>query len=256
MKVVVSDTITEEENKDIISLWEPLQFKIDENYEYVPKGILFSIFSNLLYYGIAYPILTVLTKLVYNLKIEGRENIKNLKSGAITVSNHVLVLDCAMVGLACRFKKIYYTTREGSFKIPFVRKLIKLLGAIPIPQNIINKKNFMKQIEELLHNNKIIHLYPEAALWPYCSKIRNFKDGAFHIAVQNDVPIVPMVFKFNEPTGIRKIFKKKKDVTLTILKPIYSENTYIDKKEKVENLKQAIHQAMVSALEGNVVKDE
>ena len=32
MKVVVSDTINEEENKDIISLWEPLQFKIDENY--------------------------------------------------------------------------------------------------------------------------------------------------------------------------------------------------------------------------------
>ena len=35
MKVVVSNTIAEEENKDIISLWEPLEFKIDDNFEYV-----------------------------------------------------------------------------------------------------------------------------------------------------------------------------------------------------------------------------
>lgn len=43
---------------------------------------------------------------VYDLKIEAKENIKDLESGAITVSNHVLVLDCAMVGLACRWRKV------------------------------------------------------------------------------------------------------------------------------------------------------
>ena len=126
MKVLTNEAIYEEENTDIIHLWEPLEINIDEKYEYVPKDKLFLLFSNLLYYVVAFPILNILTKIIYNLKIEGKENIKSLKDGAVTISNHVLFLDCAMVGLACGLKKVYYTTREESFKIPFVRKLIKL----------------------------------------------------------------------------------------------------------------------------------
>ena len=97
------------ENEDVIHQWEPLKFNINENYKYVPNGIIFKFFSNLLYYGIAFPILFLILKIRYDLKIEGKENIKNLKTGAISVSNHVLILDCAMVGIACVRKKIFFT---------------------------------------------------------------------------------------------------------------------------------------------------
>ena len=56
----------------------------------------------MLYYGLAIPILFVLTKLLYDLKIDGRENLDAFDGGAVSVSNHVLVLDCAMIGLALR----------------------------------------------------------------------------------------------------------------------------------------------------------
>lgn len=239
MKVLTNEAIYEEENTDIIHLWEPLEINIDEKYEYVPKDELFLLFSNLLYYVVAFPILKILTKIIYNLKIEGKENIKSLKDGAVTISNHVLFLDCAMVGLACGLKKVYYTTREESFKIPFVRKLIKLLKAIPIPNSIENKKHFVKEINKLLINGDIVHFYPEVALWPYCEKIRNFKTGAFKFAINNKVPIVPMVFKFVEPQGFRKIFKRKKDVKLIILKPIMC-----DEKSNLEMIKQEIYNMM------------
>lgn len=248
MKIKDSDLQEIDENSHIIHLWEPLEFNIDKNYQYVPTGILFSICSNLLYYGIAFPILKILTKIVYDLKIEGKENLKKLKSGAITVSNHVLVLDCAMIGLACGKRKIYYTTEEGSFKIPFVRKLIKLLRAIPIPKSIQNKKYFMKAINETIKKGNIVHFYPEAALWPYYKKIRNFKNGAFDFAVKNKVPVVPMVFAFREAKGIRKLFKRKQDVTLTILEPIDCE------KKNVLELKKEIHEAMENCLENNKKK--
>lgn len=71
-----------------------------ENYEYVPKNKIFQFFSNILYYIIAFPILHVLTKIIYNLKIEGKENLKEIHSGAISISNHVLILDCAMVRIS------------------------------------------------------------------------------------------------------------------------------------------------------------
>lgn len=233
----------EAENEHIIQNWEPLEFNIDEKYEYVPKSHIFKFFSNLIYYGIAFPILKLATKLVYDLKIEGKENIRNLNGGAVSVSNHVLILDCAMVGLASGLKKVYYTTLEDSFKIPFVRKLIKLLRALPIPKDITNKKHFINEVNHLLQTGNIVHVYPEVALWPYCDKIRNFKSGAFSFAVNNNVPVVPIVIKFREPKGIRKLFKKKKDVTLAVLKPIMQEQSE-DKKKDIEELKNKVHEAM------------
>ena len=225
----------EEPTENVMEVWHPLKFDVNEKYKYVPTNIFFRIISWIVYYIIAVPILSILLKLVYDLKIEGKENIKNLQGGAITVSNHVLVLDCAMVGLAvCGKKKIFYTTQSESFQIPFVRKLIKLLRAIPIPKGVKNKERMVKEISNLLKDKKFVHFYPEAILYPYCNKIRHFKNGAFDLAIKNDVPVVPIVIKFRQPKGIRKILKRKKDATLKILEPIYFEN--ILKEESQENL--------------------
>ncbi len=233
----------QDENEHIIDLWEPLEFDIDENYEYVSKSKIFSLLSNGLYYGIAFPILKILMKIVYDFKIEGKENIRNLKEGAVTVSNHVLFLDCAMVGLAYGLKKVYFTTLEGSFKIPFVRKLIKLLRAIPIPESVKNREYFMKAVDNVLKEEKSVHFYPEAALFPYFNKIRHFKNGAFDFAVRNNKQVVPMVITFREPKGIRKIFKKKKDVTLTVLEPIKPPEKG-NTKQKIEALKNQVYNEM------------
>lgn len=243
------DELEKIENEHIINLWQPLEFKIDKEYEYIVKNKIFMFFSNVLYYGIAFPVLKILNKLVYDLKIEGKENLKNLKTGAISVSNHVLFLDCSMVGLAWGIKKVYYTTLEGSFKIPFVRKLIKLLRAIPIPNDIKNKEYFIKEIDNFLQNNGIVHFYPESALWPYCNKLRNFKNGAFDFSVKNNVPIIPMVIKFRQPKGIRKLIKSKKDVTLFILKPIKCEENEMNVKDKINKLKEEVYEQMKKVID-------
>lgn len=239
-----NEELVQDENEDIIHLYEPLEFNIDENYQYIKEGKVFSFFSNLLYYGIAFPILAILNKIVYDLKIEGKENIKNLQTGAISVSNHVLILDCTMIGLSFGLKKVYFTTREGSFKIPFIRKLIKLLRAIPISSNISHKEEFIKELDKAIQGGKIIHFYPEKALWPYYEKIRNFKNGAFNFAIRNNVPIIPIVITFRAPKGIRKLFKRKKDVTVKILEPIKYTEKKENSKEAIQKLKDKVHEIM------------
>lgn len=243
LEELVSENIIDE-NEHIIDLWEPLEFNITEKYEYVPKSIIFNAISSIIYYGIAYPILSILFKIMYDFKIEGRENLETVEGGAVTIANHVLFIDCAMVALASRWRKIHFTTLEGSFKIPFVRTLIKYLGAMPIPSEIKNKENFIKAVDKLLQEEKWVHFYPEASLMPYYTRIRNFKKGAFDFAVRNNVPIIPMVITFREPEGIRKKFKKKKDVTLKILKPIYPEVSNKSNKEKIEDLKKRAYDTM------------
>ena len=101
----------------------------------------------------------------------------------------------------------------------------------------------MKALDSILEEGNIVQFYPEASLWPYYSKIRNFKTGAFHFAVRNNVPIIPMVFTFRKPKGIRKIFKNKLDVTLTILDPIKSEEDE-ETKQRIENLKNKVYKVM------------
>lgn len=151
-------------------------------------------------------------------------------------------------GLALDDKEVYYTTLENSFKIPFVRKLIKLLRAIPIPKENKNKVHFKEALDNSLKEGKIIHFYPEASLWPYYNKIRNFKTGAFHFALRNNVPIIPMVFTFRRSQGIRRIFKRKSDVTLTILKPMTYKGEDKDIKQQIEEFKKDVFNTMEETL--------
>ena len=152
------------EDSHLLHFWQPCKFEIDENFNFVNDSFLFNTFSNLLYM-IAYPLLHFITKFFYGFKIEGKENIENITTGKVTVSNHVHPLDCTMVGLANAPKKTFYTSLETNFKIPIVRRIIKLLNTVPIPQNIKYKKAFMDSIDELLKNNKTVHFYPEGSLW-------------------------------------------------------------------------------------------
>ena len=188
------------ENEDIIKMWEPLKFDIGLNYKYVKNNIFFKLISNLFYYIIVAPIIFLISNIIFGLKIEGKENLKNIKTGAISVSNHVQYIDCAMLGLAWFPRRIYYTAKTDGFKMPF---------------------------------------YPEASLWPYYNKLRNFKNGAFKIASKNNVPIIPFVFSFRKPTGILKLFKSKPCLILSVLPPVYPKQNlafnerYLDLKENV-----------------------
>ena len=155
-------------------MWEPLKFDIGLNYKYVKNNIFFKLISNLFYYIIVAPIIFLISKIIFGLRIEGKENLKNIKSGALSVSNHVQYIDCAMLGLAWFPRRIYYTAKTDGFKMPVVRHLVRLLYAIPIPEKISCKENFYKAIDDLLAKNKVVHFYPEASLWPYYNKLRNF----------------------------------------------------------------------------------
>ena len=234
------------EDSHLLHFWQPCKFEIDENFNFVNDNFLFNTFSNLLYM-IAYPILLFITKFFYGFKIEGKENIENITTGKVTVSNHVHPLDCTMVGLANAPKKTFYTSLETNFKIPIVRKIIKLLNTVPIPQNIQYTKAFMDSIDELLKSNKTVHFYPEGSLWPRYDKIRHFKNGAFDFAVRNNVPVVPMVIKFNKPKKINNFIKTKSTITLVIQKPIYP-NRLLRKKEAITDLNETVYQSMCNEL--------
>ena len=234
------------EDSHVLHFWQPCKFEINDKFNFVNDNFLFNIFSNLLYM-IAYPLLTIINKLFFGFKIEGKENLNNIETGKVTISNHIHPMDCTMVGLTNVPSKTYFTSLETNFKIPVVRKIIKLLNAIPIPKNIKYTKNFINSIDELLKNNRTVHFYPEGSLWPKYEKIRHFKNGAFDFAVRNNVPIVPMVIKFNKSKKINNFIRTRETVTLVVLKPIYP-NTLLSKSEAINDLKERAYHAMCNEI--------
>lgn len=234
------------EDSHILHFWQPCKFEITDDFDYVNDNFLFNMFSNLLYI-VAYPLLIIINKFFFGFKIEGRENLEDIDTGKVTISNHVHPMDCTMVGLANAPQKTFFTSLETNFKIPVVRKIIKLLNAIPIPQNIQYTRDFLNSIDKLLKDNKTIHFYPEGSLWPYHNKIRHFKNGAFDFAVRNNVPVVPMVFKFNKAKKINNLIKTRTTITLVIQKPIYP-NKLLAKKDAIIDLKERVYNSMCDEL--------
>ena len=209
-----------DENSHVFSMPTNKKIMIDENYDFLPTGFLFKVCS-LLLYSIAYPILFIYAKLFCGLTIKNRKILKNVKTGMITVSNHIHILDAVFISLANFPHPLYFPTLKSNLEIPIISHLVKLFKGLPIPNTLNGKKSFYHVIENLLKNKQAVHFYPEASLWPYHTKLRNFRNGTFEFACSCNVPIVPVVYTYRFPKGFMKYIKKKPYITLTVLDPIY-----------------------------------
>lgn len=234
------------DDEHVLHMWTPLNIEINNDYKFICNNIIFKIASNLLY-AVAYIIVFVINKIMYGFKIKGLSNLWGVDGGKITVSNHIHPMDCTMNGIINAPKKIYFPTLQSNFEIPVIRWIIRLLNAIPIPEKVEAKKAFYDAIDELLQKGKTVHFYPEAAMRPYDTKIRNFKRGAFRIAVKNNVPIVPIVYNYTEVTGIRALFKEKPFINAKVLPAIYPDST-LPEPEAIEKLKNEVHDTMQKAI--------
>lgn len=224
------DQITEDKYKDIpldehvLHMWAPLSFEVPQGYDYLMKGRLRT-FWHYFVLSIVALLLYPFNTLWYGLKIRGRKHLKALRGiGFVSVSNHVHPMDCTFVNLAMFPKRLYYMTLSSNFKIPVIRWIIRILGAIPIPEKVSSKKEMLEAMEQALYTGSAVHIYPEGILRPYYPHLRKCKSGAFHLAYTAGKPIVPMVMTYRKPRGIYAL-KRKPCITLTVLEPILPNKT-------------------------------
>ena len=78
----------------------------------------------------------------------------------------------------------------------------------------------------------------------YYEKIRDFKYGAFKMAVNANKPIQPIKFVFKNPKGIYKLYKKNKCIESIILDPIYPNNE-LDYYERIEDLRNKTYESII-----------
>ena len=223
-------------DEHVLHMWTPLSYDIPRGYDYLMRG-WFSTFCHYLVLVTVAILLYPFNTLWYGLKIRGRKNLKSLKGkGFVSVSNHVHPMDCTFVNLAMFPKRLYYMTLASNFKIPVIRWIIRILGALPLTDKISSRKELMSAMEEALEYGSAVHIYPEGILRPYYPFLRKCKSGAFHLAYTSGKPLVPMVMTYRKPRGIYRL-KRKPCISLTVLEPIYPDKT-APKSDEVSRLQE------------------
>lgn len=215
--------------------------KIDENYKY-KHGVIWNITSYIIQNFISMFIKVPYQKIKFKLKYIGKEKLKKCKNeGYFIYANHTQAFaDTFIPSVGIYPKRNFLIVNPENISMKGLGHLVEMLGAIPVPGNIEAMKNFLQIIEERVNNNCAITIYPEAHIWPYYTKIRNFKDVSFKYPIKWNKPAYCMT---NTYQSYGKNNDKIKIVTY-IDGPFFPDEG-LSPKEAQKNLRDKIYNKMV-----------
>ena len=236
----------DEINDDFFSGKKYNRIKIDGNYKYLPQNFFKKLYSFVLYYFFAWPFLSFYMFVVQRVKINDRQNLKELKKrGYMIVGNHTHYTDAyvSQIGIT-RPRRTYIIANENTVQIPLIGGLVKALGALPTPRNLSGLKNFESVLKKIFKKNQIVCVFPEAHIWPYYTGLRPFPLTCFKIASKNKVPVVPIATTYKKRRG----FLKPKAI-IFVGKPIfYNKNlTILQNAEYYRNMSQEFIKNILSS---------
>ncbi|KAI1110731.1 1-acylglycerol-3-phosphate O [Nemania sp. NC0429] len=142
---------------------------------------------------------------------------------AVFIGNHQTELDVLMLG--CMFPKYCSVTAKKSLKsVPFLGWYMALSGTVFIDRN--SSKNARDAMagaaEEIQRRKQSVYMFPEGTR-SYTKEpgLLPFKKGAFHLAAQAGVPIVPVVVaNYSHVLHIKSLVFNGGRIPVKVLDPI------------------------------------
>ena len=213
---------------------------VDENYKYIHKNPIWNIASILTQNVLSMPVKYLYAKIKFDIKFVGREKLKNAKKrGYFIYANHTQIFaDTFIPSLANYPKRNFFIVDPANISMPGLKLLVRLLGAFPLPSNIKAYKNFLNAIKLTIENKHSITIYPEAHIWPYYTKIRNFKAVSFKYPVELNTDVFCLT----------NTYHKKKNGRIQIISYIdgpFTINNNLTKKEAQQDLRDRVYKQMV-----------
>lgn len=187
-------------------------------------------------------------------EVRGIENFEAVSGGKIVTCNHFSVGDNYAVWRALRDsmgeKMLYKVIREGNYTNPpkpfglFMRHC----NTLPLSSQTSTMKKFMRACSTLLGRGETILIYPEQGMWWNYRKPRPMQDGAFSLAVTNNVPVVPIFITMEDSDLLDGDGFFVQEYTLHILPAIYPDKN-LSRKEAREKMREENYNAWVRTYE-------
>lgn len=211
--------------------------KVGSNYKYEHKNIFYKTFEFILYFIIAKPVISLLNKIVYKQKIVNHTSLKKSEiKGCFVYSNHTLSMGDAYTPNLISNHKNNIIVNPDAVSVKGIRTIVAMLGGLPLPTTLTASINFLDAIKNKIHLDQLVTIYPEAHIWPYYTKIRNFSDGSFKYPIDLKVPVFCITNTFVP-------YKKSYRLVSHIDGP-FMPNFEIDKKVARNNLRDLVFATM------------
>ena len=178
-------------------------------------------------------------------KINGMENLKNVKTGAIVTCNHFNPYDSFTIEKVFRLagqhknKKLFKVIREGNYtNFPGMYGFFfRNCNTLPLSSNKRTMIEFVKAVDIILKRGDFILIYPEQSMWWNYRKPKPLKNGAFNFAARNNVPVIPIFITMEDSDIIGDDGFPVQEYTVNIEKPIYPDEN-LTEKENTEAMKE------------------
>lgn len=175
------------------------EYKLDDDYEYINKKMLFRAFSAAVCF-IAFIISSLWCRLFLRVRFVGAEKLRREKGAFFLYGNHTQPIgDVFNPALACFPKRIYTVVSVANMHLPIIGRLLKPLGALPLPNTVTGLKKFTAAVRERYSQGCPIVIYPEAHLWEYYTDIRPFGDAAFRYPASLDAKVYTATATYRKP---------------------------------------------------------
>lgn len=204
-------------------------------------------------------------------KINGIENMQNVKTGAMITCNHFNPFDSFTVEKVFRIsgqsksKKLYKVIREGNYTnfSGLYGFFFRNCDTLPLSSNKKTMVAFMKAVDTILKRKDFILIYPEQSMWWNYRKPKPLKDGAFKIAARNNVPVIPVFITMQDSEIIGDDGFPVQEYIVNIEEPIYpeeklseKENANIMKDKNFEVWKKVYEEFYNMPLQYNTIKED
>lgn len=201
---------------------------------------------------LVFALFSPLFRQLYGFRVIGMEHAEACSGGCVAVCNHVHPLDCVM--LACSFpqRRMWFLSQPSNLELPVAGPLIRLLGAIPVPDGPKAYRELYRRLDRLFACGHWLLVYPEGWRARGCAALHPFHTGAFSFAVHSGVPVLPCVLRqYNRGRGWRPGWE------LVLLPPDRGEEG-LPRRRAEEELRDRVYRNMsdtLSALQEKMVEN-
>jgi 1-acyl-sn-glycerol-3-phosphate acyltransferase len=185
----------------------------------------------------------VLANPLWRCRVLGRDRLP-WRGPAVIVVNHLSLVDILVLhGL---FRPFKWVSKASNFRIPFLGWNMTLNGYVPIRRGAADSaRRMMARCRELLAQGSPVLFFPEGTRSAN-GELQSFKDGAFRLAKDAGVPVVPVAMSGTYETLPKHgmVLRNRMNAVIEVLEPI-DPTRY----ETVAALREAARNAIAAALE-------
>lgn len=189
--------------------------------------------------------------LLYDLRIKGRSRLKKEKNGII-VGNHCQFIDAYFVGLANWPRITWYAVESNNILRSDVGWLNWFTGAFGIRDNY--PMSIASSIPRAMKINSFVTIFPEGRLIHRNQEILPFHKGAFYLAIQNNVPIIPyaqVLHKRKLHRWFKHIYPKVRIYYLPAIHPSDFEDSQLSIKKRAELMSLHVNKMIQDCIDEN-----